>query len=148
MASQISSLTIVCSTVYSDADQRKHQSSAALVNFPHKGPVTREMFPCDDVIKVLRCDVIFPVVKQGPILPIYLRVTSPVPEQSSPVPAKQPRKTWLNKSYEINNSYYSHKKTQENNSVCIFQGAYHICLNTKPLPSRKTNNTDFPRCLH
>ena len=27
MASQITSLTIVCSTVYSDADQRKHQSS-------------------------------------------------------------------------------------------------------------------------
>ena len=30
MASQITSLTIVCSNVYSDADQRKHQSSASL----------------------------------------------------------------------------------------------------------------------
>ena len=30
MASQITSLTIVFSTVYSDADQRKHQSSASL----------------------------------------------------------------------------------------------------------------------
>ena len=30
MASQITSLTVVCSTVYSDADQRKHQSSAPL----------------------------------------------------------------------------------------------------------------------
>ena len=30
MASQITSLTIVYSTVYSDADQRKHQSSASL----------------------------------------------------------------------------------------------------------------------
>ena len=29
MASQITSLTIVYSTVYSDADQRKHQSSAS-----------------------------------------------------------------------------------------------------------------------
>ena len=29
VASQISSLTIVYSTVYSDADQRKHQSSAS-----------------------------------------------------------------------------------------------------------------------
>ena len=46
IASQITSLTIVYSTVYSDADQRKHQSSASLafvrgihrgpVNFPHK----------------------------------------------------------------------------------------------------------------
>ena len=48
MASQITSLTIVYSTVYSDADQRKHQSSASLtfvwpVNFPHKWPVTRNV---------------------------------------------------------------------------------------------------------
>ena len=60
LASQITSLTIVYSTVYSDADQRKHQSSASLafvqgihrgpVNSPHKWPVTRKMFPFDDVI--------------------------------------------------------------------------------------------------
>ena len=60
MASQITSLTIVYSTVYSGADQRKHQSSASLafvwwihrwpVNSPHKGPVTRKMSPFDDVI--------------------------------------------------------------------------------------------------
>ena len=56
MASQITSLTIVYSTVYSRADQRKHQSFASLtfvrwpVNSPHKEPVTRKMFPFDDVI--------------------------------------------------------------------------------------------------
>ena len=60
MASQITSLTIVYSTVYSGTDQRKHQSSASLVfvrgihrwpvNSPHKGPVTRKMFPFYDVI--------------------------------------------------------------------------------------------------
>ena len=60
MASQITSLTIVYSTVYSGADQRKHQSSGSLafvrgihrgpVNSPHKWPVTRKMFPFDDVI--------------------------------------------------------------------------------------------------
>ena len=59
MASQITSLTIVYSTVYSDADQTKHQSSASLafargihrgpLNFPHKWPVTRKIFPFDDV---------------------------------------------------------------------------------------------------
>ena len=32
IASQITSLTIVCSTIYSDADQRKHQSSASLAD--------------------------------------------------------------------------------------------------------------------
>ena len=60
IASQITSLTIVCSTIYSDADQRKQQSSASLafvwgihrglMNSPHKWPVTRKMFPFDDVI--------------------------------------------------------------------------------------------------
>ena len=60
MASQITSLAIVYSTVYSGADQRKHQSSASLafvrgihrwpVNSPHKWPVTRKIFPFDDVI--------------------------------------------------------------------------------------------------
>ena len=41
IASQITSLTIVYSTVYSDADQRKHQSSASLafVRGIHRGPV-------------------------------------------------------------------------------------------------------------
>ena len=63
IASQITSLTIVYSTVYSDADQRIHQSSASLafvwgihrgpVNSPHKWPVTRKMFPFDDVIMTI-----------------------------------------------------------------------------------------------
>ena len=63
IASQITSLTIVYSTIYSDADQRKHQSSVSLafvreihqgpVNYPHKWPVTRKMFRCDDVIMVI-----------------------------------------------------------------------------------------------
>ena len=41
IASQITSLTIAYSIVYSDADQRKHQSSASLVFVRgiHRGPV-------------------------------------------------------------------------------------------------------------
>ena len=60
MVSQITSLTIVYSIVYSDADQRKHQRSASLafvrgihrrpVSSSHKWPVTQKMFPFDDVI--------------------------------------------------------------------------------------------------
>ena len=62
MASQITSLTIVYSVVYSGADQRKRQTPASLafvrgthrspVNSPHKGPVTRNLkcFHFDDVI--------------------------------------------------------------------------------------------------
>ena len=60
MASLITSLTIVYSTVYSGEDKKTHKSSASLafvrgihnwpVNSPHKWPVTRKMFPFDAVI--------------------------------------------------------------------------------------------------
>ena len=60
IASPITSLVGVCSAVWLGSDQRKHQSPASLafvwgihrrpVNSPHKGPVTRKMFPIDDVI--------------------------------------------------------------------------------------------------
>ena len=60
MAFQITSLTIVYSTVYLGADKRKHQSSTSLafvrgihrwpLNSPHKGAATRKMVPFDDVI--------------------------------------------------------------------------------------------------
>ena len=60
VSSQITSLTIVYSTVYSGADQRKHQRSASLafvremhrwpMNSPHKWPIKRKMFLFDDVI--------------------------------------------------------------------------------------------------
>ena len=60
MTSQITSLMIVYSVLYSGEDQRKHESSVSLafvrgihqwpVNSPHKGPVTRKMFSFDDVI--------------------------------------------------------------------------------------------------
>ena len=60
MASQITSPVIAYSTVYSGTDPKKHQSSASLafvwgfhpwpVKSPHKGPVTRKVFPFDDVI--------------------------------------------------------------------------------------------------
>ena len=60
MASQITSLTIVYSIVYSGADARKYQSSASLAFVQGNAPVSGEflaqmasnakMFPFDDVI--------------------------------------------------------------------------------------------------
>ena len=53
MASQITSITIVYSTVYSGVDERKHQFRVTdfvkgihrwPINSPHKGPVTRKCF--------------------------------------------------------------------------------------------------------
>ena len=78
MMSQITSLTIVYSSVYSDADQRKHQSSTSLafmrgihrwlVNSLHKGPVTRKVFPFNDIIMMF---LEFPVLFVGRIDSIY-----------------------------------------------------------------------------
>ena len=68
MASQITSVLSIYSHVCSGVDQRKHQSSASLafvrgihrwpVNSLHKGPVTREMFPFDDVIMEITSDLV------------------------------------------------------------------------------------------
>ena len=66
MAYQITGVSIICTTVCSGADQRKHQSSSLLacvrgiyrwpVNSPHKGPVPRKIFPFDDVIMIEKTD--------------------------------------------------------------------------------------------
>ena len=67
MASQITSLKIVYSTVCSGTDQRKHQSSASLafvrgihrspVKSQHKRPVTQKKFPFDYVI-IVSCGIV------------------------------------------------------------------------------------------
>ena len=61
MASQITSLTIVYSSVYSGPDQRKHQSSASLAfvspttgELPAQSASNAEMFPFDDSIMNIR----------------------------------------------------------------------------------------------
>ena len=64
-ASQITGVSVICWTVVSGADQRKHQSSPSVafvrgshrwpVNSPHKRPVTRKMFPFDYVIMTCFC---------------------------------------------------------------------------------------------
>ena len=63
VSSQITAVSIISSTVCSDADQRKYQISASLafvrgihwwlVNSPHNEPVTRKFFPFDDGIMLL-----------------------------------------------------------------------------------------------
>ena len=60
MVSQITSLTIVCSTVYSRRRSKKASklrvtgfcagNSPVTGEFPHKAPVARKIFPFDDVI--------------------------------------------------------------------------------------------------
>ena len=72
IASQITSVSIS----YSGRDQRKHQSSTSLafvrqihqwlVDSPHKGPVTQEMFPFDDIFMIMyfllfACPLTWPV---------------------------------------------------------------------------------------
>ena len=75
MVSQITSLAIVYSTVYSGAGKKTSKlrvtglcegNSPVTANSPHKWPVTRKMFPFDDVIMIFRptydCDT------SGPLL--------------------------------------------------------------------------------
>ena len=60
MASQFTSVSIVCTTLCVGANQRKPQSSVSLafvrgshwwaVNSPHKGPLARKTFPSDEGI--------------------------------------------------------------------------------------------------
>ena len=98
IASQITSLTMVYSIVYSDADQRKHQSSPSLafvrwihrgpVNAAHKWPVTRKMFPFDDVIMKTFFYVHLSVYKSlhlltVPILLVFLVLNKYIYELSS-----------------------------------------------------------------
>ena len=63
MASQITGVSVVYSTVCLGTDERKHQSSTSLaflreihrwpVNSLHKWPVMQKMFPFDDVIMLI-----------------------------------------------------------------------------------------------
>ena len=60
MASLMTGVSIVYTTVCSAVDERKRQSSASLaiameihwwlVNYPHKGPATRKMLSFDDIM--------------------------------------------------------------------------------------------------
>ena len=86
IASQITSLPIVFLTVYSGAGQRKHQGPASLVsvrgihrspvNSPHKGPVTRKMFPFDNVM------IKYPLQYAWHFLPCFVVAVSTVPVES------------------------------------------------------------------
>ena len=116
VAFQITSVSIVCSTVCSGADQRKHQSAASLacvkgirrwpVDSPHKGPVTRKMFPFDDVIMNPSSRPML-LLNQWPIyLCCYLienRESSWLPYVLTDGPevvhmtTKQPLRIWINK---------------------------------------------------
>ena len=100
MTSQVTTLTIVYSNVYSGADQRKHQSPASLafvrgiqrcqVNFPNKGSVTRIMSPFDDVIMRIcfvfyhdRCAVCYGLLYCITTVPESMRVVSRLQETRS-----------------------------------------------------------------
>ena len=91
MASQITGVSVVCSTVCSDANPRKHQISASLalvrgihrwpVNSPHKGPVTRKMFPSDNVIMGENLHETWKVsasVKASCIIPVQFLLIEPI----------------------------------------------------------------------
>ena len=84
IASQITSLAIVISTFYSEADQRKHQSSASLAFVPgiHRGPVTRKMFPFHNVIMLMANKLHVVKAVQGIVSGIWKTVAIPAGHSS------------------------------------------------------------------
>ena len=101
LASQITSRTIVYSSVYSGVNQRKHQSSASLafvpwpVNSPHKWPVTRKMFPFDSVIMIHSALRPQRTTKRVCVSITHVRVHGTVPERVSRMPLSHPRRLGL-----------------------------------------------------
>ena len=84
------------------------------VNSPHKWPITRKMFPFDDVIMFSRS----------------FKTTSLTLEESHILitqgDVKQPWGVWLNGSYGFTaNSQYNHKRTKLTKAVYIFYGAFY-----------------------
>ena len=86
MASQITSISTVCSAICSGRDQRKHQSWASLVlvresmDCHHKGPVKQKMFPFDDKIMCFRlltqCGIRHTVVDYQLHSPVVMQILS------------------------------------------------------------------------
>ena len=91
MAAQITGVSIVCSSVCLGTDQGKHQSSASLafvegihrwpVDSPLKGPVSRNMFPFDDVVMFFFMPCILRNMQMAHIIAMDLPPTSPNPPQ-------------------------------------------------------------------
>ena len=82
MASQITSITIVYSTVYSMRKSKEISKPRVtglcdrwLVNSPHKGPITRKMFPFDDVIMWQDSVPVISTMTYCPHVAIRFRIT-------------------------------------------------------------------------
>ena len=105
IASQITSLPIVYSIVYSDADQRKHQSSASLafvwgihrgpVNSPHKWPVMRKMFPFDDVIMLTLPQAPYGELIMGYVINVIVKTLQMFNRESYTYPYIGPFLWWI-----------------------------------------------------
>ena len=131
IASQTTSLTIVYSTVYSDADQRKHQSSPSLpfvwgihrgpVNSPHQWPITRKMFPFDDVIMTLRHTAIHTWA------------------YSHPSPYRYEKTTGLDINHRTTGKFLSPQDLKHTMDVAIL--GYHIAK--KGIRKARTNYTTY-----
>ena len=141
IASQITSLTIVYSIVYSGTDQRKHQSSASLafVLGIHRGPRTKGQLrgKCFHLITSSCCGYTLTD------FPISIRLTSLALWQSNDCPSAS-KATLMNMDKYFMWIHYerlhNHNKTKHNKTVCIFHGMYillshvrtisYFCMNT------------------
>ena len=137
IASRITSLTIVCTIVYSGADQRKHQSSASLafvrrihrapVNSPHKRPVTRKCLH----LMTSSWTVSIEYIHCGFALLFFVVVTLPIPLDScnsfSQLMCFIVARTiiWLpQRQWSQNRHYQTTSQYNKAQTMCIFREKY------------------------
>ena len=147
MAFHITGVSMVCSTVCSGADHRKHQRSESLafvrrihrwpVKSSQKGLVTRKMFPFDDVIMrssyntdnmrtvyvllhsvVVKCRMTFSMILSLPLgNPMFVPVFS-----QATLKHMDKCLAWISQDQWYNN------KTMPNKNVCMIQCIYCISI--------------------
>ena len=144
LASQITSLTVVYSIVYSGVNQRKHQSSALLAFVPHKWPVTRKMFPFDDVIMLNtshKCGNCFPCpdIHHELIVPFPHIVTEPfkASSQSGCQILLRPRQNGHRLQTRFSPAFSSMITVVFNSNIL-----FKTCHRTKPPLNQLIGNTD------
>ena len=135
MASQITSLLIVYSAIYSGTDQRKHQSSMSLafvqgihrrlVNSLHKRPVMQKKFPFDDII--MNIAFLCYGVLHGQFHPYpsgLLHSWGNHTNMTAPVSVKPPWRIWINRLLESAKIWLCIYIQREYNHVQIYEIYY------------------------
>ena len=140
-------LNITLWTVYSNADQRKHQSSASLafvrrihrwpLDSPHKGSITLKKFPFDDVI-MISADILLALTPPPPLTNPEYHIMNRLFKRRSKKTSKL-RVTGLCEENSPMTAGFPAQRVDNAEKVSIWWRHYDICwyspcFNTPPPP--------------